>query len=164
MLLFLLSLLIKDDTDKVKDKENNKDKEKEKEEESDKISSSPILVGHSEEYDSLLRDLNAREKVCVNVTIICCFCDLLSLLLLLFVIISCHHHVVKLFCFLVIELRTKFQMQRYFTNKKLNDNILVITIIIIIFIIINYNYYYYYNNKHEYKHKYKHEYKYKYEY
>lgn len=46
-----------------------KDKEKEKEE-VDKISSSPILVGQSEEYDSLLRDLNAREKVCVNETFI----------------------------------------------------------------------------------------------
>jgi hypothetical protein len=39
-----------------------KDKDKEKEEELDKMSAA-IIVGQSEEYDTLLRDLNAREKV-----------------------------------------------------------------------------------------------------
>jgi hypothetical protein len=56
--LFIFIIFITSIIQEDKDKE----KEKDKEEELDKMSAS-IIVGQSEEYDTLLRDLNAREKV-----------------------------------------------------------------------------------------------------
>lgn len=61
-----------------------KDKDKDKEEELDKMSAS-IIVGQSEEYDTLLRDLNAREKVNVLLFVIdYCLLFIVYLLLLIY--------------------------------------------------------------------------------
>ena len=56
-----------EDKDKDKDEDEDKEKEKDKEEELDKMSAT-IIVGQSEEYDTLLRDLNAREKVNIQLS------------------------------------------------------------------------------------------------
>ena len=56
---------------------------KDKEEELDKVSAS-IIVGQSEEYDTLLKDLNPREKVNIQLfVIVYCLCITYMLIQLL---------------------------------------------------------------------------------